>query len=549
MSIYPPARLSRKIKNLLSKEKGTVYKPRGGRVTVCLVYPDIYYVGMSNLGFLGVYGLINERADALSERSFLPDEEDIEEYLRTDTPLFSYESMTPLREFDIVAFSVSFENDYPNIPKILKMAHIPLMSEERNDNHPLIVMGGITAWSNPEPLAPFMDVIVVSDAEVVIDKLIEIAKVKKRKEVLELLGKEEGFYVPSGYEVRYTPEGKIKERISFKGFSKIVKRLYLDDLNKGVKASIITPETEFSDIYLIEAMRSCPWRCRFCLVGHITKPVRTKSVDFLRKEIEDNTYTAERFGIIGPSLSEYRDLKELLRMDNVTLSITSLRAAKRSEELIGLLRNKKSVSIAPEAGTQRLRDMINKKVTEEEIIEISKIILTRGIENLRLYFIMGLPFERDDDILGIVKLTESIRRTAPVGIITLSISIFVPKPFTPFQWFPMESEDVIKKRLRILKKSIKGISSVRLTHELPKYAYMQGLFSLGDRRLSKLLACMSNPGDWRTQAIKSGIDPDFYIFRKKDPDEIFPWDFIDNGVNKDYLLEEYNKVLRMVKDG
>ncbi len=548
MSINPSGRLSRKIKDFLSKEKGTIYKPRGGRITVCLVYPDIYYVGMSNLGFLGVYGLINERPDALCERSFLPDDEDIEEYLRRDTPLFSYESMRPLYEFDIVGFSVSFENDYPNIPKILKLAHIPIMSDERDDNHPLIVMGGVTAWSNPEPLAPFFDIIVVSDAEIVIDKLIETAKIKNKKDILKRLSKEDGFYIPSGYAVKYGNDGKIKERIVLDGFNKDVKRLYLKNLKDGVKASIITSETEFSEMCLVEAMRGCPWGCRFCLLGHTTKPVRTKSIETIKKEIDKNPFNAEKFGIIGPSLSEYRHIKEVLSMDNVTISITSLRASESSKELIRLLKNRKSVSIAPEAGTEKMRNIINKKISEEDIIETSSIILNEGIENLRLYFIIGLPFEDDGDIEEILRLTESIRKSSKRGTITLSISIFVPKPFTPFQWFPMEKEEVLKRRLNMLRKDIKKIPNVRLTHELPKYAYMQGLFSLGDRRLSRLMVTMLEGGDLRSSARRAGIDIDFYILRKKEIDEILPWDFIDNGVDKGYLINEYNKVLKMVKN-
>jgi radical SAM superfamily enzyme YgiQ (UPF0313 family) len=537
-------RLIERIDSLLSKEIGTVFKDPGGKINICLVYPNTYTVGMSNLGFQGIYSMLNSRDDVVCERAFLPDE--IEEYKKTNTPVFSYESKRPLKKFDIIAFSLSFENDYPNILKILDLSHIALCSTERNKYDPLLIAGGVCTFFNPEPISPIFDIIFVGEAEESLNDFLDVYKSSKniKEDALYL----DGLYVPEFYEVIYGEDNKIKERIA-KGRAKerIQRRVFKDLSISPIKTSIITPEMEFSNMYLIEAMRGCPWKCRFCLVGHIYSPVRKKDSSIVKKEIEKakelKSEKKIKIGLVGPSLSDYEPVKDILCIEDVDFSITSLRASKKSFQLVELLKGHKSVSIAPEVGTEKMRKIINKKITEEDIISTSSLILNSGIENLRLYFMIGLPKETEEDILGIVELAKKIRQTSKRGKIVLSISTFVPKPFTPFQWHFMDSLPSLKKKLEIIKKSLKDESNMRIFHDVPKYAHMQGLFSLGDRRIYTVLKEMINTEDFRKACSNTGIDMDFFIFRKKEFNEILPWDFIDIGISKEQLWKEYQEAL------
>jgi radical SAM superfamily enzyme YgiQ (UPF0313 family) len=538
-------KLKEKTDRLLSKEKGTIYKDPGGRISIALVYPNTYHVGMSNLGFQGVYGLLNRMKDVVCERAFLPDHEDREEYARTQTELFSMESKKPLNRFDIIAFSVSFENDYPNIAEILKLSHVPLYSTDRNARHPLVVMGGVCAFLNPEPVAGFFDICFIGEADEMLPEFITAYTASSDKpDVLKKSLAIEGLYMPAFYTVSYAADGGIAGRDAAAGAPRVIKKRYLGDLSaSGIISSIITPETEFSNMYLIEAMRGCPWNCRFCAAGRIYNPPRRKKLPAIEGEIRAALKTTKKVGLIGPSLSDYAHIKDVLNIPGVDFSITSLRASSKSAEVIALMNGHKSVSIAPEAGTERLRRVINKQITEEDILSTAGALFAGGIEILRLYFMVGLPTESSEDIEGIIDLVKKIRGISKRGSITLSVSTFVPKPFTPFQWHPMESPAVVKDRFKLLKKSLISVNGVKVFHDVPKYAYMQGLFSMGDRRVSKVLEVMLEESDWGKSAAASGINKDFYLFRKKDVSEHLPWDFIDMGISKQKLWEEYQEAL------
>lgn len=562
-------KLIEKTDSLISKEKGTIFKEPGGRINICLVYPNTYHVGMSNLGFQGIYTLLNENNDVLCERAFLPDNEDIDEYPRTGTELFSLESKRPLNRFDIVAFSVSFENDYPNILKILELSNIPFRTSARNASHPLFLLGGVCAFFNPEPLADFFDICFIGEAEEMLQEFIEAYRKSETKtELYKKASKIEGIYIPKFYSVRYEenenvtlpsipshPGASLREGERFSGGilqreklvaeapEKIKKRFIKDISSHRFRPSIITPDTEFSRMYLIEAMRGCLWKCRFCVAGHIYNPPRKKDLSVISEEINEALKHTQRVGLIGPSLTDYPYAKEVLRKEGVDFSITSLRASPKSAEIASLMKGHKSISIAPEAGTERLRKVINKKVTEQDIIETSRLIFSEGIENLRLYFMVGLPTETDEDIKGIADLVKKIRDISKKGSISLTLSTFVPKPFTPFQWHQMEKIEIVKERLKIIKKSLLPIKGVRVFHDVPKYAYMQGLFSMGDRRISKVVETMLKISDWKKASLASGIDPDFYTMRRKEFSENLPWDFIDSGIAKEKLWEEYQKAL------
>lgn len=540
-------RIRDKIDSLLSRERGTIYKDPGGRINICLIYPNTYYIGMSNLGFQGIYALLNSRSDVVCERAFLPDEEDREDYLRTGSEIVSMESKRALNRFDIIAFSVSFENDYPNIYEILRFSRIPLIASDRKGKgYPLLIMGGICAFFNPEPLAEIFDICFIGEAEEMLNDFLDIFKPSKSidelfKEALKI----EGIYIPRFYEVRYS-NGSIAERKPLDGAPEIIRKRTLKDLSSSpLKHSIITKETEFSEMYLIEAMRGCPWSCRFCVTGYVYKPVRRKPYDIIVEELR-SLNAIRRFGLIGPSLSDYPDIKKVLQIGDVEFSITSLRASNKSVELVKLLKGLKTVSIAPEAGTERLRRVINKKITEEDIIETARAILSQeGIENLRLYFMIGLPTEKTEDIEGIIELVKRIRELSQKGNIVLTISTFVPKPFTPFQWHPMERIGIIKERLKIIKKALLPSKGIKVFHDVPKYAYMQGLFARGDRRIARVLIKMKNGMNWEKACLEAGIDVDYYLLRERRFEEKLPWDFIDCGISKEALWKEYREALNV----
>ncbi len=544
-------RLKLKTDSLLSKEKGTIFKDHGGKVSICLVYPNSYHVGMSNLGFQGVYNILNERTDIVCERAFLPDDEDINQYIKTKTPIFSLESKTPLQNFHIVAFSLSFENDYPNICKILKLSNIPCLSEERNKYHPLIIAGGACMCFNPEPVAPIFDLIFIGEAEGSLAEFADTLTILTAKgddtkdELKKTAMNIKGLYIPCFYEIKYDKNGKISSRETLNNAPSLIEKGFINNLNDSkITCSIMTPETEFGDMKLIEIMRGCPWNCRFCMVGHVFSPSRRKSQEAILAEIQKAGKFTKRVGLIGPSLSDYPGIEYILAMGDIDFSITSLRVGSKSKALIELMKGRRSISIAPEAGSGRLRKVINKKISDLEILETSLTILNSGVETLRLYFMIGLPTETFSDIEAIIELVRKIRASTHRGNIVLSVSIFVPKPFTPFQWHPMDSPEAIKKKLRHIKKALRGHECIKVFNDLPKYALMQGLFSIGDRRVSKVLKVMTEIEDWQKATITAGIDSDFYLFRKKEFDEILPWDFIDNKISKKALWDEYIEAVK-----
>ncbi len=534
---------------LLSGEQGTVFKDPGGRISICLIYPNTYRVGMANLGFQGVYGLLNSRDDVVCERSFLPDEEDLELHKKTGTPLFSLESKRPVTAFDIVAFSSPFENDYPNILRILEYSKIPFLSSGRDRFHPLLIAGGVCPSFNPEPIAPIFDVMFIGDAEESLSEFLEKYEAAMQTGQVKDAAKKtalsiEGLYVPDYYAVQYHSDGTLAERIPLQDAPATVMRRYFGALSSAsVTTAIVSAESEFSNMYLIEAMRGCPWSCRFCLVGHMYRPLRKKEIAAINDEIAHAKQYTGKIGLIGPSLTDYAHIKDVLGVPGVDFSITSLRACAKSAELVELLKGHKSISIAPEAGTERMRKVIDKKVSENDILDTSARILEAGVENLRLYFMIGLPTETQEDISGIVDLVRKIRRTSKIGTLVLSISTFVPKPLTPFQWHVMEPLGVVKEKLKFIKKTLRDEGNVKVFHDVPKYAYLQGFFARGDRKVFKVIEAMSKTDDIKKACFETGIDMDFYIFRKRDFQEVLPWDFIKSETMKERLWEEYAAAL------
>jgi radical SAM family uncharacterized protein len=544
---------------LLAAERGTIYKPQGAEVAVALAYPNVYQVGMSNLGVHQIYSLLNRREDTVCERVFLPDEEDIEEYGGAGTRLFSMESRRRIKEFDILAFSVSFEQDYLNVLEMLRLSDIPLKKEERTEGDPLVILGGICTFFNPEPLTDFVDCIIVGEGEDVVDEFVDSYRANRaqgRRGLLRALCGIPGVYVPELYAVLYKEDGTIRDRtvLDRSAPERIVKRSAAEFNRAPASTVIFTPHTEFSNMYLSEITRGCGRHCRFCMAGYIYLPPRNLGIEQARDRAENADNLCGKIGLVGAAISDYPDIGELCAAIHGGVSVSSLRADSLSEALIERLATSghKTIAIAPEAGSERLRKVINKGITEEDILRAVDLVFGSGIPNLKLYFIIGLPTETQEDVDAIIALAEKVHevqltRARPqgrIGRITLSVNSFVPKPFTPFQWEPMEALASLNRKQRHLEKAVRKIGNMHIIHDLPKWEYVQALLSRGDRRTGALLrAAHANGGDWKKAGKETGMDTDFYVSRRREFSEVLPWDFIDIGVRKEYLRNEYERAL------
>jgi radical SAM family uncharacterized protein len=550
---------------LLSKERGTVKKDWGGKISVALIYPNYYQVGMSNLGFQVVYGILNDNPAIVSERAFLPANEELSIYKSTDQPLLSLESLTPLLKFNLLAFSLSFENDYPNILTILDLSKIPLMSKDRGESYPLIIAGGVTTFINPEPLVSFIDCFLVGEGEVILKEFFQVylslqLSTVRKEEILRVLAEEvEGVYCPSFYKVEYKGDGSIGSfEPSISSIPSSVKYVKQAPFKGPLPRSrIITPSTEFSDTILVEISRGCDIGCRFCAAGYVYRPPRAIAKEEIFTSLKEILAENTRIGLISPSISDVPFVEKLTSYildKGGGFSMSSFRADSLTKGLIeNLNRSKqKTLTIAPETGSERLRRVINKKLTTEDILEAIILITRTGFFHVKLYFMIGLPTETSKDIKAIVALVKSIRHHVikeskgrkRIGRIRLSVNCFVPKPFTPFQWLPMDTVNSLKEKQKHLRRAISREGGIGISFDVPRWAYIQTLFSMGDRRVGQmLLATHRNHRDWKQTFRSSDINPDFFVYRHKDINEILPWDFIDHGIRKSFLQEEYNLAL------
>jgi radical SAM family uncharacterized protein len=558
-------KLIQRARKVLEKEKGTVQKPWGGKISICLIYPNSYHVGMSNLGFQTLYRLLNNEEDVVCERAFLPDPEDLEEYQHTHTSLFSLESQKPLSEFDILAFSVSFENDFLNILCLLNLAHIPFESDHRERGYPLVIAGGVSVFLNPEPLSQFFDLFILGEGEEVMVEFLEVYRRhfsgrQKRDELLKKMAEVEGIYIPKFYRVSYQEEGKIAAIDPAPGFPPKVKRRWVSEIDRfSTRSTLFTPDTEFKKMALVEVNRGCPRGCRFCAACFVYHPFRSRSLSLLESLSKEALSEEHRIGLTGTAVSDYPHLLPLCQ--NILswqggISLASLRVDAVSDPLVQCLREGKvqSVAIAPEAGTERLRKVLRKGYTEEEILNSVDRLVEHGLVQIKFYFLIGLPSETDEDVKAIVHLAKQIqhhvlsKRKGEKGKwnIVLSLNPFIPKPATPFQWLPLEEVVELKRKLKIIQRGLRGEKGIEIIHDLPKWAYVQALLSKGDRRVGKILmAAHQFRGDWNRAFRETDINPNFYVYRRRDLDEIFPWDFIDHGISKEVLKKEYLTAMKV----
>jgi radical SAM family uncharacterized protein len=549
-------KLVQKSKTILEKERGTVQKPWGGKISICLIYPNSYHVGMSNLGFQTVYQRLNSEDDVVCERAFLPDPEDLLEYRKTKTPLFSLESQKVLSSFDLLAFSVSFENDFLNILTLLDLARIPLESRLRNKKGPLVVGGGVAVFLNPEPLCDFFDFFILGEAEEAIEEVLDVCRQseKGKEDLLRTLAGIEGVYVPEFYRVAYAGDGRIGTIEPDPGMPRKVKRRWISKIDRfPTRSNLFTPDTEFREMALVEVNRGCPRGCRFCAACFVYHPFRNRSLSLLESLSREALLEEGRIGLVGAAISDYPHLlplcEEILsREGRVTLA--SLRVDAITPPLIECLRRSgaRGAAIAPEAGSERLRKVLKKVYKDDEILKAIGTLVESGLSPIKSYFLVGLPSETDEDVKAILSLSKRIEHQVAstranekkTWKLILSVNPFVPKPATPFQWVPFEEVGELKRKLKILRNGIRAEKNLRMIHDLPKWAYLQALLSRGDRRVGKILmAAHSHQGNWEQALRETDLNADFYVYRRRDLDEVFPWDFIDHGIPKEKLKEEY----------
>jgi radical SAM superfamily enzyme YgiQ (UPF0313 family) len=550
-------------RDVLSREVGFVQKPHGGRLRVALAFPNTYFVGMSSLGFQTTYRLFNEIDDVVCERVFLPPKQELQAQLASGAPLLTLESQKPVREFDVFAFSISFEWDYVNVLTMLRLAGLAPRAAARDRRDPLVVIGGAVTFVNPEPLALFADVVAAGEGESLIPDLADVLRqTRDRQEVLSSLAGRRGFYIPEFYEVRYAENGTIAAFEPKPGTPApaIVKKAAIKSTERldPPATSIFTPDTEFGSRFLIEVVRGCANLCRFCWAGYNYLPVRAFPADRILQLAADARRHSGRAGLVSIALCDHPEIDRILRslIDmGYSISPASLRLDDLTAPIVQMLREsgERTITIAPEAGSDRLRRVINKTVTNQEILEAAELIFASGMENLKLYYMIGLPTETDDDLVAIRDLTFQMRDAmvrhakdrGRIGRIVGSVNPLIPKPGTAYQWLPMEDPAITDRKSKRLRHLLADIDNVYFNIKSERHSYYQALLSLGDRRVAPAIeAAERNGGNWRAAVAETGVDADFYIFRDRSADTLLPWDIIDGGMKTTFFKSEFEKALR-----
>ena len=537
-------------------EIGTIRKQWHGKISVVLVYPNRYHIGMSNLGFQTVYQLLNSLDHVVCERAFLP------ETNASETPRpTTVESNRPITDADIIAFSISFENDYPHLLEILDSAGLPLKSDNRTDRFPLVIAGGVASFLNPEPLAPFIDCFLIGEAEEILPRFFQTFEPRRDKQTVlkNLALKVPGAYIPAFYRPQYDDDGTLADFEPLADVPPKIKHVYLKDISRTSTCStVLTPHTTFDRTFLIEVGRGCPHGCRFCSAGFIYRPPRYRPISQLAQTIKQGTRLTDRIGLVGAAVSDLPEIENLCGQfhdKGIRISFSSLRADRLTPGLLTALKQSKvkTAAIAPEVGTDRLRRVINKGLSENDILTAAATLVENDIPNLKLYFMIGLPTETVSDIDAIIQLVKKIkhrfltssRARKKIGHITVSLNSFVPKPLTPFQWSAMDEIGVLKTKIKKIKNALKKVANLRINSDVPRWAYIQALLSRGDRRVADILSLAhANRGNWAQTLKTVPINPDFYVYRERRRDERFPWDFIDHGIKKSFLRREYQRAMQ-----
>lgn len=561
-----------------------IKNPEDVDIRFAFCFPDTYEIGMSHLGMKILYSLLNKREDTWCERVFAP-WVDMEELMRkNDVPLFALESSDEIKDFDVIGFTLQYELCYTNVLNMLDLAGVPARSADRKSLTPLVIGGG-PCVCNAEPIADFFDLTLPGEGEEVLNELMDLFKEYKKKgaskeEFLKAAAKIEGVYVPSFYEFSYNDDNTIKSVTPSNGAPERVKKRIISDLN-----TVFYPESfvvPFIDIVhdraVEEIFRGCIRGCRFCQAGFLYRPIREKSSDTVNKQCRSlcDTTGYDEISLSSLSTSDYTQLQSLLEGifswsedDKVSVSLPSLRVDNFSDELMEKLQKvrKSGLTFAPEAGTQRLRDAINKNVTEREVIETSRKAFSGGWTNVKLYFMMGLPTETNEDVVGIADLAQKVvdefyknpNKPKGKGVnVSISVSCFVPKPFTPFQWEAQDTMEQLKAKQYLLLESVKS-RKISVSYHDARTSFLEGVFARGDRRLCDVMerawrkGCRFDSWDecfsfekWIEAFEECGVDPYFYTSRKRSYDEILPWDHMDYGISNKFFQKEAEKAYQSV---
>ena len=544
-----------------------LYKDEDSRVTVnphagqkvAIVYPNTYFVGMSNLGLHIIYEEINLRNDSVCERIFLPEKKELEAYDKTKTPLMSVETQRPMHQFDVVAFDVTFEMDYFHIPLMLRHGRVPIMGKDRTEFDPIVIAGGPCATFNPEPFADFIDAFIIGEGEGIVSRVLDIIRDGKmegldRHTILRQLADISGVYVPSLYVPIYSEDGEFKGYDIAEGVPKTIKR-HFEMLTSGGETVVATNYTEFGAMYIIEVARGCGRHCRFCMAGYCFRVPRVRPLDILKEGVERAEKLGKKVGLMGAAISDYPEVDELvnyIRSKDMRYSCASLRADSLTQAVVDGLADsgQKTITIAPETSSERLRRVINKGISEEHLQNAATLSAKSGIQHMRLYIMIGLPTETDEDIEAIVGLAERtqahMEKVGCKGRLTLSINPFIPKPFTPFQWMAMDNQKVVEKKLQYIKKALQKNRRIEVLVESPKEAYIQGVLARGDRRLGAVIAaCAADRGSksFKSEMKAAGLDMDNMNYRERSFDEFLPWSHLDMGMQEGYLEMEWQRSL------
>ena len=542
-----------------------LYKDEDSRVTVnphagqkvAIVYPNTYFVGMSNLGLHIIYEEINLRNDSVCERIFLPEKKELEAYDKTKTPFMSVETQRPMHQFDVVAFDVTFEMDYFHIPLMLRHGRVPIMGKDRTEFDPIVIAGGPCATFNPEPFADFIDAFIIGEGEGIVSRVLDIIRDGKmegldRHAILRQLANISGVYVPSLYMPIYSDDGEFKGYHIAEGAPKTIKR-HFEILTSGGETVVATNYTEFGAMYIIEVARGCGRHCRFCMAGYCFRVPRVRPLEILKEGVDRAEKLGKKVGLMGAAISDYPEVDELvtyIRSKDMRYSCASLRADSLTQAVVDGLADsgQKTITIAPETGSERLRRVINKGISEEHLQNAATLSAKSGIQHMRLYIMIGLPTETDEDIDAIVGLAERTQaHMAEVGCkgrLTLSINPFIPKPFTPFQWMAMDNQKTVEKKLQYIKKALQKNRRIEVLVESPKEAYIQGVLARGDRRLGAVLAaCAADRGSksFKAEMKAAGLDMDEMNYRERSFDEFLPWSHLDMGMDDGYLEMEWKR--------
>lgn len=561
-----------------------IKNPEDVDIRFAFCFPDTYEIGMSHLGMKILYSLLNKREDTWCERVFAP-WVDMEELMRkNDVPLFALESSDEIKDFDVIGFTLQYELCYTNVLNMLDLAGVPVRSADRKSLTPLVIGGG-PCVCNAEPIADFFDLTLPGEGEEVLNELMDLFKEYKKKgaskeEFLKAAAKIEGVYVPSFYEFSYNDDNTIKSVTPSNGAPERVKKRIISDLD-----TVFYPESfvvPFIDIVhdraVEEIFRGCIRGCRFCQAGFLYRPIREKSSDTVNKQCRSlcDTTGYDEISLSSLSTSDYTQLQSLLEgifswseEDKVSVSLPSLRVDNFSDELMEKLQKvrKSGLTFAPEAGTQRLRDAINKNVTEREVIETSRKAFSGGWTNVKLYFMMGLPTETNEDVVGIADLAQKVvdefyknpNKPKGKGVnVSISVSCFVPKPFTPFQWEAQDTMEQLKAKQHLLLESVKS-RKISVSYHDARTSFLEGVFARGDRRLCDVMerawrkGCRFDSWDecfsfekWMEAFEECGVDPYFYTSRKRSYDEILPWDHMDYGISNKFFQKEAEKAYKSV---